>query len=453
MTDASGRALVVHGINVPSKLLPAYPAALNFGDDDAALIASMGLDAVRLTVERYAVEPRPGVFDDAYIAHVADAVRLLWRHGIASLIDFHQDEYGPVFYDNGFPDWMTMTDGLPNLFEVGFPAQYVANPALNRAFDHFWDDAAGPDGRPLQTDDVAIQSRVASALRSEPGVLGYEAINEPWPGTRYASCFVLGVGCPTFDRGPVSAYYKRALPALRSADPRRLAFYEPLVSFNYGIPTSATGPKDPGVGFAFHDYPACSAGDDAGLPVPAPAQSCAAEDGLVLDNAVRHVATTGDALLETEFGSSSNTQTVGDQLDRYDAQMVPWMFWSYTRFVDALAPDGKLQPATGSNVQAPMVATLARPYPELVAGTPQGWSFDSSTKAFSATWTTRRAAGGGAFPAGARTEVVVPAVQYPHGYTARATGATIVSKPGAGVLEVAQRPGASQVSVSIVPVG
>ena len=189
MTDGSGRVLVVHGVNVPSKLMPAYPAALDFGDDDAALLASLGLDAVRLTVERYAVEPKAGRFDDAYLAHVADTVRLLWRHGIASLVDFHQDEYGPVFYDNGFPDWMTMTDGLPNLFEVGFPAQYVANPALNRAFDHFWPDDTGPSGRPLQADDAAIESHVAAALRGEAGILGYEAINEPWPGTQYPACF------------------------------------------------------------------------------------------------------------------------------------------------------------------------------------------------------------------------------------------------------------------------
>jgi len=449
MTDGSGRVLVVHGVNVPSKLLPAYPAALDFGDDDAALLASLGLDAVRLTVERYAVEPKAGRFDDAYLAHVADTVRLLWRHGIASLVDFHQDEYGPVFYDNGFPDWMTMTDGLPNLFEVGFPAQYVANPALNRAFDHFWADDTGPSGRPLQADDAAIESHVAAALSGEAGILGYEAINEPWPGTQYPACFNPAIGCPTFDTGPLSAYYARVLPALRRADPRRLAFYEPLVSFNYGVPTSVVPPKDAGVGFAFHDYPACSAADDAGLPVPAPAQGCAAEDGAVLDNAVSHAAATGDALLETEFGSSADTQRVGDQLARYDAQMIPWMFWSYTRFVDALAPDGTLRPATPANVDAAMAATLARPYPELVAGTPQGWSFDPSAKAFSASWSTRRAGGAGRFPAGARTVIVVPAVQYPHGYTARVAGGRVVSRPGAGLLVIAQDAGASQVSVAV----
>jgi endoglycosylceramidase len=96
-------------------------------------------NAVRITVERYAVEPAPGQLDSAYLAHIADTVKTLARHGILSLIDFHQDEYGPVFYDNGYPAWMTVTDGLPNVFEVGFPLQYLFNPALERAFDHLWD--------------------------------------------------------------------------------------------------------------------------------------------------------------------------------------------------------------------------------------------------------------------------------------------------------------------------
>jgi len=184
MTDATGRVVIVHGVNVASKWLPAYPAALGFDEDDAALLTTVGLNAVRLTVERYAVEPTPGHFDDAYVAHIGDTLDLLARHGIMGLVDFHQDEYGPVFFDNGFPDWMTMTDGLPNLYEVGFPVQYFVNPALERAYDHFWHNDVGPSGRRLQTDDARILAHVAGLLRSHAGLLGYEIMNEPWSGDR-----------------------------------------------------------------------------------------------------------------------------------------------------------------------------------------------------------------------------------------------------------------------------
>jgi endoglycosylceramidase len=194
-----GRVVIIHGVNVSSKTLPAYPSGLGFDDDDAAFLASEGFNGVRITVERYAVEPVPGQFDDAYLAHVAETVNILAGHGILSLIDFHQDEYGPVFHDNGYPAWMTMTDGLSNAYQVGFPFQYLANPALERAFDHLWANSIGSDGKPLQTDDAAILAHVARALNGLPGLLGYEILNEPWPGSSYPTCIepIVGLHLPT----------------------------------------------------------------------------------------------------------------------------------------------------------------------------------------------------------------------------------------------------------------
>ncbi len=445
LVDASGRVVIVHGVNMPSKSLPAYPAALGFGDADAAALASLGLNAVRLTVERYAAEPSPGVFDDDYLAQIAGTVRMLASHGILSLIDFHQDEYGPVFFDNGYPDWMTVTDGLPNVYEVGFPFQYVANPALERAFDHLWANDPGPDGKPLQSDDAAILSRVAAGLANQPGVLGYEILNEPWPGSVYPTCFVPEVGCPVFDRGPVSAYYRRMTSALRAADPARLIFYEPLVTFNYGIPTSVKPPADPGLGFAFHDYSACG---DAGVPA-SEAASCAPEDAMVLANAVDYSRRTGTALLETEFGATFDTQQLAQQLAQYDQQMMPWMFWSYTRYIDPLAPDGTLEPPTASNLNRTMIRTLARPYPQLIAGTPIGWSYEPRTNVFTLRYSTRRAGGRGAFGAGSETDVAVPPVHYPEGYGVRARGARVISPAHAGILRLSQCPGAREITVTV----
>ncbi len=74
MVDRQGRVVIVHGVNMPSKWLPAHPAGLDFGSDDAELLATSGFNAVRLTVERYAVEPAPGRFDAGYVAKFADNV-------------------------------------------------------------------------------------------------------------------------------------------------------------------------------------------------------------------------------------------------------------------------------------------------------------------------------------------------------------------------------------------
>ena len=449
LVDARGRVVVIHGVNMPTKWGSTYPAAVAFGDDDAELLASAGFNAVRLTVERYAVEPAPGRFDDAYVAHFADTMAMLARHGILSLIDFHQDEYGPVFHDNGFPAWMTMTDGLPNLYQVGFPFQYLANPALNRAYDHFWANDVGPSGRRLQDDDARILNRVAGALAHAPGLLGFEVINEPWPGTQYPTCYVPGVGCPVFDRGAYSEYNGRAIAALRAADPQHLLWYEPVVSFNYGIPTSMQTPRDPRLGFSFHDYPLCGSAADQGIPVPRSAP-CGPDDELVLSNAAARTASTGDALLLTEFGATRDVTTLEDHLQEFDAHMIPWMFWAYDSYLVAYAANGStLAPATGTNVNQGMVAVLARPYPQLVAGTPAGWQYDPTTKKFAFRYTPRRADRHGTFAPGAETDIAVPAAAYPHGYQAHVSGGTVISGPNAPILRIHARRGT--VAVRIVP--
>jgi len=452
LVDDTGRVVVIHGVNMPSKWAPAtYPAALNFDDDDAALLAASGMNAVRLTVERYAVEPKAGQFDDAYVDHVGDTVRLLAEYGIRSLIDFHQDEWGPVFFDNGFPDWMTMTDGLPNAYQVGFPAQYFLNPALNRAFDHFWANDVGPSGRRLQDDDGAMLARVAGRLAGEPGLIGYEVINEPWPGSQYPTCIVPAVGCPVFDKGAFSAYYAKVIPMIRAADPQHSIWYEPVTTFNQGVPTSVVPPKDANLGFAFHDYTPCgdySGAAPQGAPMP-PNAVCQPFDENVMTNAESHSAATGSALLETEFGATHDTAGIAHQLDVFDEHMIPWMFWSYTNYVVAVNGDGSLKPASGQNVNSAMLTTLARPYPQLISGTPAGWSFDTATKTLSFRYSRSRASGHGVFGAGSETDIAVPRIAYPDGYLATVTGGSVVSSADAPVLRVQSE--ASTVSVTVTP--
>src|SRR4030088_2421106 len=67
ITDAAGRVVIVHGINMVYKLPPYYPAAAGFGDDDAVFLARIGFNAVRVGVIWEAVEPSPGVYDHAYL--------------------------------------------------------------------------------------------------------------------------------------------------------------------------------------------------------------------------------------------------------------------------------------------------------------------------------------------------------------------------------------------------
>ena len=105
ITDARGRVVIVHGINMVYKLPPYYPAAAGFGAEDAEFLASIGMNAVRLGVIWKALEPEPGVFDEGYLRQIEETVEILAAHGILSLIDMHQDMYNERFEGEGAPDW------------------------------------------------------------------------------------------------------------------------------------------------------------------------------------------------------------------------------------------------------------------------------------------------------------------------------------------------------------
>ena len=143
LTDPTGRVVVLHGTNMVYKLPPYDPQAAGFGDSDAAFLENIGMTVVRVGVIWKAVEPAPGVYDDGYLNHIAATVQTLARHGIVSLLDFHQDMYNEAFQGEGAPDWAVLDDGLPNAPQAGFPIDYVVNPALQRTFENFL--ATSPD--------------------------------------------------------------------------------------------------------------------------------------------------------------------------------------------------------------------------------------------------------------------------------------------------------------------
>ena len=161
ITDAHGRVVVVHGINMVYKQPPYYPARVGFGDDDAAFLARIGFNAVRVGVIWKAVEPTPGHYDDGYLRQIARTVRALARHHVLALLDFHQDMYNERFQGEGAPDWAVQDGGLPNL-KLGFPTNYLVSPAVQHAFDQFWADAPGP-GR------VGLEDRFAAMWRHVAG--------------------------------------------------------------------------------------------------------------------------------------------------------------------------------------------------------------------------------------------------------------------------------------------
>ena len=449
VTDADGRVVILHGVNMVYKVPPYAPDAAGFGANDAAFLQDHGFNSVRLGVLHVGVEPQPGAYDAGYLARIARTVQTLGDHGVFSLLDFHQDMYNERFQGEGEPDWSVQDDGLPAAPQTGFPGNYIAMPALERAFDHFWQNSSGPDGPGLQERYAQAWAHVAARFQGNPFVMGDDLFNEPWPGSQWPTCANLE-GCPAFDQAYLAPFMKSVIAAIRSADPSLVTYYEPNVLFDFGADTSIGSPGDSRSGMSFHDY--CVVGN-FGIPQSGLAgMGCDQAEQRVFQNADAQSQRTGDALLLTEWGSTDSATTLTRVADEADAQLMPWTEWAYCGCED---PTGSIPPATeglvldpskpptGANVKAEKLAILARPHPDAVAGTPL--SLASSGYRFA--WSTARAGGHGRFPAGSLTTYFVPGLR--SGYTVSVRGGRAVSKANAKLLQVESLPGAKRVSFRI----
>ena len=430
LTDANGRVMLVNGVNFVSKD-NRTPEQRGFGADDAQFLADQGFDVVRLGLSPDAFMPLPGKVNTVYLRSFARTVKTLTDHGLLVLIDVHQDGWGPGTSGNGFPRWMTRTHGATNT-RTPFPLYYITNPAIQAAFQSFWDNEKGPDGIGLQDQVATMWSALAGAVGSNPNVIGYDILNEPWPGTTWEPCVYGGPkGCPAQDAAGLDELHAKVAKAIRAKDQSHLIFGEPYVLFNFGqAGTSIRKPGDDArSGMAFHMYTAAPA-----------------DEPNVLRNAVRWSNRTGGALLASEFGAVKTPTDIHRMVGEMDDALMPWIWWTYDEnFIHDMA-----KPPTGDNVDHTVVDALVRPHAVAVAGTPSGHRYDPASRVLELSWKTL-APGNRRVVASAPTVIKIPKQVYGTGYTVKVTGGTVTSAADAPVLTVANAAGASSVTVTVTP--
>lgn len=429
LVDDLGRVVMLHGVNMVAKRAPFHPSAFGFGADDAAFLAGEGFNALRLGVDFRGLMPAPGIVETAYIDALAETVEALVAEDIFVLIDFHQDGFAPMYNGNGLPDWMAIDDGLPNPPDAVFPLYYIQNPAMQRAFESFWANRAGPGGVGLQDYFVQGVEAVAARFAAQPLVIGTELMNEPWPGADWMACALEAGGCPGLEDALLRPFYDRGATAARRAAPDQLVWVEPFVLFNFGQAQTSLPGADPRLALSFHSYALDVAGEEA-----------------VVANAVAAAARDGRPLLCTEFGASTDPVLLNRLTAQLESALVPWLFWTYDEAIiaDEHAPAG---PDNLRSVEA--FGALVRPYPVATNGTPTAIAFDPPARRF--TFAYDAAGPAGDTPPWVLTVVSIPPRHYPDGYVAHVTGAQVVSAPGAELLLLRRDQEATRVSVEVVP--
>jgi endoglycosylceramidase len=432
LTDAAGRVVMLHGVNEVAKSAPYHPSAFGFGADDAGFLAAQGFNVVRLGVEFQGLMPQPGQIDEAYIESIATTVDELGDEGIFVLLDFHQDGFSPKYNGNGLPDWMAVDDGLPNPPDAVFPLYYVQNPAMQRAFESFWANRPGPDGVGLQDHYVAGLAAVAQRFADDDQVIGYELMNEPFPGAGWPPCVDDAAGCAAIEQALLAPFHQKATAAIREITPDQQVYVEPFVLFNFGqVETSLPGADSDNV-LAFHSYALDVAGEEA-----------------VVANAVAAAERDGAPVVATEFGATNDPAMITRLAAQMDGGIVPWIFWAYNENVIT----DRSVPASIEGVRSlDAFRALVRPYPVAVTGTPQAVAFDPATATFDLSYSTTGPNGHG-YQRRLETVVSVPSLHYPEGYSVEVTGARVTSDPCAELLTLRTQGRADQVTVQVTPGG
>lgn len=448
LTNSDGQVVIVHGPNEVYKLPPYTPSASGFNADDAAFLAENGFTAVRLGVIWAAIEPQPGVIDTAYLDSINQTVQILADHGIYTIIDMHQDLWSTELHGEGAPSWATMTGGKANP-DLPFPIGYWLSPAQKHAWKSFWDNAAAPDGLGLQDHYAQTWENVASYFSGNPAVIGYDVMNEPFPGPGWLATLI---GIPFFGHQQLAPMYNQVDAAVRAVDPNTPLYIEPpapaaaQVGNILGVPVILGAVNDPNTVLAWHNY--C-----AGAPGPL----CTFISERLARESDRYATRHDMPSNMNEFGATSKVSELNTEMLAADKRLISWAMWAYTGVGDitttgsgndeALVYDPALPP-TGDNVNTSSLQTLAAPYPQVISGTPKAWSFKDGTFTFS--YSTAKVDGAGSFRTGSLTTISVPAIEYPNGYTVSVTGGHVTSAADARQLVVAAD-GASTVDVVVTP--
>lgn len=437
LVDGAGRVLMIRGVNQVNKRPPYDHVSLGFDDSDAQLLRDYGFNAVRLGVMWAAVEPARGQYDLDYLESIRGTIRLLDKYGIFTLLDFHQDGFSTKNGGSGFPEWAAIGGG--NRSSLPFPVFYfdTVNNAIARDFDAFWKNDQG-----VQDAYLAMLAVTVKAIGGERGVLGIEFMNEPFPGVEWQKCGSVDFtkpqpwnfpeGCKEFDSGPLTDFYQRAIAAVRQVNREIMVVYGDLGIGGVGAPPHIGRLPDANKAFSWHNY--------------------FFEDfDSIFRNAEGHQASSGSAMMLTEFGANENPEKWIEVVELSERYLMPWFFWAYSNnppyafpLQGNLPPDGRLQGLVydlskpfdaanlsdrrAVNLSLNRLEALSRPYAQLIAGVPRTMSFDTQSKRAVVEWSYDNYVG-----SSPQTVIHIPRHHYPNGYSVSVEGCSIISGSSSGL--------------------
>jgi endoglycosylceramidase len=503
LTDAQGRALELHGVNLVGKcgggsvdmpepgtpcVGPAQGPRLAYvlspdADDpgrrftaaDADTLVKLGFNTVRLGIIWEGLEPGPAnaTINDphycaahrpgtpfptlapgvdpynpatvrAYLAKTDRIVALLARAGLRVIVDMHSDAYGSAFFNTqGTTPWNG--EGAPLWATCTGGARFTPTPG----WGSFWllhpiqiamhHFFANDVRGDLQGQYARVWQAVASHFRSNPAVLGYEVYNEP--NDYLVKHLDAELQC---DYGGTVNEPKSCAANHTAALPDGLIGAIQAADRTHVVFYEPSGNTNFGAPE--------TVGQSEPLRFPRLALAFHAYGKIPPELALvrserAHTHTDqpgGPALILDEFGANNDDAASAETVGDAEGANLSWSYWAAMQLNDPTA-GGAYEGLLDQTTRQPypnQAQAMSIPYAWATAGTPGAQSFYRPAQ----TYRYRYAPDPRIH---APTEIEIPPHTYPLGYTVRATGARVTSPANAALLSLSANRGAKTVSVTV----
>jgi len=423
--DQHQRELILNGINLIIKdANSGYLCGMT--EEEFKQISGWGFNVVRLGILWDGLEPEPGVYNDSMFRCLDERIQWARENGLYVILDMHQDLYSVQFSD-GAPEWATLTEDQAHYTGAVWSDAYLISPAVQTAFDNFWNNTPASDGVGIQDHYALLWQYIAERYAHEPAVIGYDLMNEPFIGSEASKFFPAMVraymeifqeeiraagmeagelmelwGHPdgraqilenmtdtaiyskvvnavqemnlAFESTTLMDMYTRVASAIREVDPDHILFLEHSYFSNPGVPSGiqrirySDGRLEEKVAYAPHGYD---------LVVDTEAYSSASKDRVeyLFDHTFNTSRRLDMPMLVGEWGAFHSRDSIFlDQanfiLGLFEKYKCGQTFWAYYDGIE----------------NYPFFSALLRPRPIAVAGNISSYSFDPERNRFSCSW-------------------------------------------------------------------
>ena len=422
--DGSGRQILFNGINLVNKN-PSENYIYKDSEEIFKKFKQYGYNVVRLGIIWDGLEPEPGVFNEDYLKEIDKQIKYAEENGLYVFLDMHQDLYS-VKYSDGAPEWATLDENKPHVTGEIWSDAYLISPAVQTAWDNFWNNAAVSDSMGVQDHYAAAWQHVAKRYAGNNTVIGYDMMNEPFVGseaknympiifnafsqlikeetgktmpleevasmwssadTRYQALLMVSskerfrkvidalyVINSAFEKEKLQPFYQKVADSIRVIDKEKILFFNHSYFCNSGVRTAlepvkdADGNPDPQVAYAAHGYD---------LLVDTKNLSNSSNDRLEL--IFERINESGNRMnvpvLIGEWGALGADEPEMSELAYKNLHLIEKFkfnntYWAYYKDVEKRS----------------WFKPLVRPYPAYIAGELLSYSYDEVSGSFTCEW-------------------------------------------------------------------